>query len=110
MITMESSTIQAKDADRAMIREAMSKYTGPITIVTPPPGTNALAEWRGVNQIALPGSSINSRSENDLLAKVGRMRELAGMGAKKAAIAKALKIRVSGVVELARVHGVELNE
>jgi hypothetical protein len=33
MITMESSTIQAKEADRAMIRDAMATYTGPINVV-----------------------------------------------------------------------------
>jgi hypothetical protein len=109
MITMESSTIQAKESDRAMIREAMSNYTGPINIVTPPPGTNALAEWRGVNQIALPGSSIRSKTENEVLAKVGRISELVSLGANNAAIAKALKMRVAGVVNLAKAHGVALN-
>jgi hypothetical protein len=109
LITMESSTIQAKEADRAMIRDLMATYTGPITVVTPPPGTNALAEWRGVNQIALPGSSINSKDQNELLAKVGRMTELVSLGANNASIAKALKMRVSGVVNLAKAHGVALN-
>lgn len=109
MISLELSSIQAKDAERAMIREAMASYTGQINVITPPPTGLQSGQWRGVNQIALPGSSTNSRSENDLLAKVGRMRELVSVGAKKAAIAKALKMRVSGVEELARVHGVELN-
>jgi hypothetical protein len=110
MVSMESSTIQAKEADRAMIRDAMATYTGPINVVTPPPGTNALAEWRGVNQIALPGSSIRSKTENEVLAKVGRMSELVSLGANNASIAKALKIRVAGVVNLAKAHGVALNE
>jgi hypothetical protein len=109
MITMESSTIQAKESDRAMIRDLMATYTGPINVVTPPPGTNALAEWRGVNQIALPGSSINSKDQNELLAKVGRMTELVSLGANNAAIAKALKMREAGVVNLAKAHGVALN-
>ena len=33
MLSLELSTIQAKDADRQMLAEAMAKYTGPITIV-----------------------------------------------------------------------------
>jgi hypothetical protein len=110
MISLELSMIQQKEADRQMIREAMSNYTGAITIVTPPPGMNALAEWRGVNQIALPGSSIRSKTENELLAKVGRITELVSMGANNRAIAKSLKMSVSGVVNLAKVHGVALNE
>lgn len=64
MISLELSMIQLKEADRQMIREAMSSYTGAITIVTPPPRTNALAEWRGVNQIALTGRPIHSKTEN----------------------------------------------
>jgi len=110
MISLELSMIQLKDADRAMIREAMSNYTGAITIVTPQPGTNDLAEWRGVNQIALPGSSIRGKTENSLLAKVGRMTELVSLGASNAAIARALKMRVAGVVNLANANGVDLNE
>ena len=110
MISMELSTVKAKESDRAMIRDLMATYTGPVNVVTPPPGTNALAEWRGVNQIALPGSSIRSKTENEVLAKVGRMTELVSLGANNAAIAKALKMRVSGVVNLAKAHGVALNE
>ena len=110
MITMESSTIQAKDSDRAMIRDLMASYTGLINVVTPPPGANAPGEWRGVNQIALPGSSIRSKTENEVLAKVGRMSELVSLGANNASIAKALKMRVAGVVNLAKAHGVALNE
>jgi hypothetical protein len=109
MITMESSTIQAKESDRAMIRDAMATYTGPINVVTPPPGTNALAEWRGVNQIALPGSSLQSKDQNELAAKVRRLRELAAQGAGAVSIAKSLKLSRAGIVELARVNGVALN-
>jgi hypothetical protein len=109
MVSMESSTIQAKEADRAMIRDAMATYTGPINVVTPPPGTNALAEWRGVNQIALPGSSLNTRDQNELLAKVGRMRELAAQGAGAVSIAKSLKLSKQGLLNLAKTHGVALN-
>jgi hypothetical protein len=107
---MELSTVKAKDSDRAMIREAMSNYTGAITIVTPPPGINALAEWRGVNQIALPGSSIRSKTENEVLAKVRRMTDLVSLGANNRAIARSLKMSVGGVVNLAKAHGVALNE
>jgi hypothetical protein len=110
MISLELSMIQLKDADRQMIRDAMSNYTGPITVVEPQPGLNALTEWRGVTQIALPGSSIRSKDQNEVLAKVGRMAELASLGANNAAIAKALKMRVAGVVNLAKAHGVALNE
>jgi hypothetical protein len=106
---MESSTIQAKESDRAMIRDAMATYTGPINVVTPPPGTNALAEWRGVNQIALPGSSLQSKDQNELAAKVRRLRELAAQGAGAVSIAKSLKLSRAGIVELARVNGVALN-
>jgi len=56
MISLELSMIQQKEADRQMIRDLMAEYTGPITVITPQPETNALAEWRGVNQIALPVS------------------------------------------------------
>jgi hypothetical protein len=107
---MESSTIQAKEADRAMIRDLMAAYTGPITVITPPPASMKSGEWRGVNQIALSGSSIRSKTENEVLAKVGRMTELVSLGANNASIAKALKMRVAGVVNLAKAHGVALNE
>jgi hypothetical protein len=110
MISLELSLIQLKDADRQMIRDAMSNYTGQITVVEPQPGLNALTEWRGVTQIALPGSSIHSKIENKLLAKLGRLAELASQGANNATIAKALKMSVAGVVDLARVHGLALNE
>ena len=56
MISLELSMIQQKEADRQMIRDLMAEYTGPITVIAPQPETNALAEWRGVNQIALPVS------------------------------------------------------
>jgi len=56
MISLELSMIQQKEADRQMIREAMAEYTGPITVIAPQPETNALAEWRNVNQIAMPVS------------------------------------------------------
>jgi hypothetical protein len=92
-----------------MIRDAMATYTGPINVVTPPPGTNALAEWRGVNQIALPGSSLQSKDQNELAAKVRRLRELAAQGAGAVSIAKSLKLSRAGIVELARVNGVALN-
>jgi hypothetical protein len=105
---MESSTIQAKERDRAMIRDAMATYTGPINVVTPPPGTNSLAEWRGVNQIALPGSSINSKDQNELAAKVRRLRELSAQGARAAAAAKSLKMTMQGVINLAKAHGIKL--
>ena len=105
---MESSTIQAKERDRQMIREAMATYTGPINVVTPPPGTNALAEWRSVNQIALPGSSINSKDQNELAAKVRRLRELSAQGARAAAAAKSLKMTMQGVINLAKAHGIKL--
>jgi hypothetical protein len=108
MISMELSTVKAKDSDRAMIRDLMAAYTGPINVVTPPPGTNALAEWRGVNQIALPGSSIRSKTENELAAKVRRLRELSEQGARAASAAKSLKMTVQGVINLAKAHGIRL--
>jgi hypothetical protein len=104
MISMELSTVKAKEADRAM-----EEYDGLISVVTPPPASMKSGEWRGVNQIALAGSSINSKDQNELLAKVGRMTELVSLGANNAAIAKALKMRVAGVVNLAKAHGVALN-
>jgi len=54
MISLELSMIQQKEADRQMIRDLMAEYTGAITIVAPQPETDDLAEWRGVNQIAMP--------------------------------------------------------
>ncbi len=110
MISLDLSMIQQKEADRQMIREAMAEYTGAITVIATQPETNALAEWRNVTQISLPGSSIRSKTENDLLAKVGRMTELVSLGANNRAIAKALKMSVAGVLNLARAHGVALNE
>ncbi len=110
MISLELSMVQLKEADRQMIREAMSNYTGPITVVEPQPGLNALTEWRGVTQIALPGSSIRSKTENEVLAKVGRMTDLVSLGANNRAIARSLKMSVAGVVNLAKAHGVALNE
>ena len=109
LISMELSTVQAKDADRQMIRDLMATYTGPITVITPPPSGIKSGEWRGVNQIALPGSSLNTRDQNELLAKVGRMRELAAQGAGAVSIAKSLKLSKQGVLNLAKAHGVTLN-
>lgn len=108
MISLELSSIQAKDSDRAMIREAMSAYTGAINVITPPPAINTSGEWRGSNQIALPGSSLQSKDQNELAAKVRRLRELAAQGAGSVSIAKSLKLSRAGVVELARVNGVDL--
>ena len=108
MISMELSTVQAKDSDRAMIRDAMATYTGPITVVTPPPASMKSGEWRGVNQIALPGSSIRSKTENELAVKVRRLRELSEQGARAASAAKSLKMTVQGVINLAKAHGIRL--
>ena len=108
MISMELSTVQAKDADRAMIRDLMAAYTGPITVITPPPASMKSGEWRGVNQIALPGSSLNTRGQYELAAKVRRLRELSEQGARAASAAKSLKMTVQGVINLAKAHGIKL--
>lgn len=108
MVSLELSMIQEKERDRAMIRDLMAAYTGPITVVTPPPAGMKSGEWRGVNQIALPGSSLNTRDQNELAAKVRRLRDLSEQGARAASAAKSLKMTVQGVINLAKAHGIKL--
>lgn len=103
MLSLELSTIQSKDADRAMIAKAMASYTGEIEQVGSIMQGGA---WSFGNSMTLPGSSTNTRAENREAALVRRISELAEKGAGVTSIAKTMGIDTRKVRNLARDHGV----
>lgn len=103
MISLELSTIQSKDNDRAMIAEAMASYTGEIEQV----GSMMIGgAWSFGNSMTLPGSSTNTRAENRTAAQVRRITELAAKGAGVTSIAKTTGLDTRKIRNLAREHGI----
>lgn len=96
MLSLELSTIQAKDQERAAIREAMASYDGPINVIP--------SNLKPVNtsRFMLPGSPTDSPH----LRMVARLRDLAAKGARVTAIAKELRIGRQTVRQLARDNGI----
>lgn len=109
MISLELSTIQAKDEQRAMLAEAMASYSGQIEQL---PGIQAKPlpphSWRG--DLVLPGSSTNTRQENKDLALAKRIRELTEKGAGITAIGHELKVDTRRLTRIAAEYGITLND
>lgn len=109
MISLELSTIQAKDAQRAMLAEAMASFTGQIEQL---PGIQAKPipphSWRG--DLVLPGSSTNAKQENQDLALARRVRELTEKGAGITAIGHELKVDTRRISRIAADFGIKLND
>lgn len=81
MISLELSSIQYKDAQRAELAQAMAAFTGTIEVV---PGVNfkpvGKYAWNR-NDITFPNSSQNTASENRDTAIARRIKELVAKGA-----------------------------
>lgn len=109
MISLELSTIQAKDTQRAMLAEAVARFTGKVEQL---PGAQAKPipphSWRG--DLVLAGTPTTSRQENKDLALARRIRELTDKGAGISAIALELKVDSRRLRRIAIEHGITLND
>lgn len=109
MISLELSTIQAKDAERAMLAEAMASFTGRIEVL---PGFQSRpveqAMWR--NGLILPGSSQNTSGENKDRALSVRIAELTEKGAGITAIKLELHVDSRRIKRIAAEYGIPLND
>lgn len=110
MITLELSTIQEKDHDRAMIAAAMANYCGEIEVVGIIRGTNEAGSWRNANGISLPGSSQNSVTSNREAALERRIIQMIANGAGITSMKKTLGTDARLIYRVAEKHGLTIKK
>lgn len=109
MISLELSTIQAKNAERAMLAEAMAAYNGRIQVIDVPVARSyAPHSWRG--DLMLPGSSQATMSQNQDAALTVRIRELVAKGCGITSIKMTLRIDARRIKRLCEAAGIELKD
>lgn len=108
MITLELSTIQCKDIDRAMIAAAMAEYCGEIEVLGVTQAPIQPGNWRSANGISLPGSSQNSVASNREAALERRILEMIAKGAGMTSMKKTLGTDARLIKRVAERHGVAI--
>lgn len=101
MISNELSTIQAKDAQRAELAQAMACFQGQITVIeSPVVRAEAASDWR--RTLNLPGSASVSALDQQEAAMLQTIRALADKGIGISGMQKQLKADPRRIRMLAR--------
>lgn len=107
MISNELSTIQHKNAERALLAEAMASFQGQVTVIDAPIVRNAEPQdWR--RTMSLPGSADASVLDAQEARMVEVIRNLAAKGAGITSMQKTLNADVRRIRRLAKAAGITI--
>lgn len=111
MISLELSSIQAKSSEREAIASACERFIRDGGQIVAVPGIEARYEsphaWNR-NDMALPGSSQNTRDHNADAALAQRIKEIVAKGGGISSMRVTLQVDPSRIKRVAKAYGIEI--
>ena len=111
MISLELSSIQAKSSEREAIASACERFIRDGGQIVAVPGIEARYDsphaWNR-NDMALPGSSQNTRDHNADAALAQRIKEIVAKGGGISSMRVTLQVDPSRIKRVAKAYGIEI--
>lgn len=111
MISLELSSIQAKSSEREAIASACERFIRDGGKIVAVPGIEARYDsphaWNR-NDMALPGSSQNTRDHNADAALAQRIKEIVAKGGGISSMRVTLQVDPSRIKRVAKAYGIEI--